>query len=140
MQSKNLLITIALAIAVGAASFYGGTVYQKNKSASPKMIRGNSGGQGGQRQGGMIRNTQNNGEFSNGEIVSKDDKSITIKTKDGSSKIIYFSGETSIGKSTSGNSSDLGIGEEVMINGKNNSDGSLSAQNIQIRPGITQQD
>jgi hypothetical protein len=54
--------------------------------------------------------------------------------QDGSSKIVYFSDSTMIGKSTQGAASDLNTGEQVMANGTSNPDGSITAQNIQIRP------
>jgi len=59
---------------------------------------------------------------------------MTVKTKDGGSKIVYFSDSIEIGKTTSGSSADLENGKQVMINGKANQGGSFTAQNIQIRP------
>lgn len=74
-----------------------------------------------------------NGDFAVGEIIGKDEKSITIKTPGGGSKIIFFSDSTSIGKSAEGSVSDLETGKQVMISGTVGSDGSLSAKNIQVR-------
>ncbi len=70
----------------------------------------------------------------NGEIIKKDDKSITVKANDNSSKIIYFSASTTISKFAEGSKNDLQIGDNIMANGTSNSDGSVVAQMIQMRP------
>ena len=103
---------------------------------APQNFSREENGSGFQRKTSEQRMGQNNsgGAFENGEIISKDDKSITIKTREGSSKIIYFSNSTTIGKTVDGSVSDLNIGNQVMVNGKNDSSGVITAQNIQIRP------
>jgi hypothetical protein len=77
---------------------------------------------------------ETNGGFATGQITAQDSTSITLKMRDGSTKIVFFSPSTSVGKSVSGAASDLAVGQNVMVNGTNNSDGSIAAQNIQIRP------
>jgi len=149
MQKKNIIICAVIIVVVAAGSFYGGMQYGMNKTKADQVAsRGNfpgganGGGQrsgtsanaGGQRTGGGT-----GGGFINGSILSKDDKSITVKSQDGSSKIIFFSDSTAIGKATPGSVSDLAIGQQVMVNGKANSDGTIAAQNIQIRPTETNQ-
>lgn len=140
---KNIIIALIILV-VGGGAFWGGVVYEKknlskvagqNKSGNMpfESRQGMQNGQGsGNRQNRMGNNS--NGDFLNGEIISKDDKSITIKTNDGSSKIVYFSDSTAIGKTTEGTADDLSAGIRVMVNGKSSSDGSYSADNIQIRP------
>jgi hypothetical protein len=51
-----------------------------------------------------------------------------------SSEIVLLSPTTQILKSVTGAASDLTVGSEVTITGTTNSDGSVSATSIQIRP------
>lgn len=138
-NKKVVAIAVIAVIAVGAGSFYGGTIYEKSRLEKQGLIRSSNISdrmqKGGQRAtpGGFNRGGEN-GEFVAGEIISKDEKSITVKTKDGGSKIVFFSDSTQIGKTTQGSSVDLNNKQEVVINGQSNSDGSIVAQNIQIRP------
>jgi len=137
-MKNNYLVTAILIIAFAAGAFYGGTLYQKSKQpsfgqfnrgttngTSRNGITGTSGGQRGQGQG--FRPV-------NGQIISADDKSITVKLTDGSSKIVLFSGSTQINKATQGTKSDLTQGTTVAVFGQDNSDGSVTAQNIQLNP------
>jgi hypothetical protein len=143
MNKKYLAAFIIAIIIVGAGSFYGGTAYEKNSLSTQGLLRNQGGnrlgqggpgnGQAGNRPGGFNRG-QNGGGFVGGQIVSKDDKSITVKGQDGSSKIIFFSDQTTVGKSVAGSIADLNNGQNVMVNGQANPDGSINAQNIQIRP------
>ncbi len=145
MKKQTLTIVIIAGIVIGTGAFYGGTVFEKKQQENQKaskmrnsddrMIqgKGQNGTSPGAMPGGLGRNGEN-GQFIAGEIIFKDDNSVTIKTRDGGSKIIYFSDSTQIGKTTDGTSGDLENGKELMINGKANQDGSITAENIQIRP------
>ena len=152
MNKNHYIAVIAMVVVVGGGAFYGGMQYGISKAKAIQVAaRGNFGGgaNGSQRIGAGIQGGQNGGQrmnggaigggFINGSILSKDDKSITVKSQDGSSKIIFFSDSTTIGKATAGSVSDLATGQQVMVNGKANSDGTIAAQNIQIRPMETNQ-
>lgn len=67
-----------------------------------------------------------------GEVINKDETSFTVKLPDGSSKIVLFSGKTSFNKTQEGSMSDLKEGEKVGVFGTENTDGSVTAQNIQL--------
>ena len=69
-----------------------------------------------------------------GEIIDKDETSITVKQADESTKIILLSENTGVSKTSEGSVDDLKAGETVMIFGQENPDGSISAANIQLSP------
>jgi len=116
--------------------------YKLMKNQSKKTVNANAFPMAGGFNGSGISGTKTpNGRttagFINGEIIAKDDKSITVKTQNGGSKIVFYSESTEVGKFVSGGSGDLEIGKTVMVNGKSNSDGSVTAQSIQLRPEVT---
>jgi hypothetical protein len=137
-MSKSTIVTVTIVVIIGSGTFYGGTIYEKNILTSQGLLRSanrNGFSQGSpQGQNNPGPRGRNSGGFIAGQILSKDDKSVTIKTPDGGSKIVFFSDSTQVGKTAEGSISDLDSGQEVMIGGTPNSDGSLTAQNIQIRP------
>ena len=71
-----------------------------------------------------------------GEIINKDEKSITVKMPDNSSKIILLSENTKINKATEGSVDDLETGKQVVVFGQENPDKSISATNIQLDFGF----
>lgn len=131
---KKILPIIIVALIVGGGAFYGGMKY--GQSSSPASQRQNGGfanfapGQAGTNGSG----SSTRGGFTNGEIIAKDDTSITVKLQDGSTKIIFYSASTNIGEIASGTNADLGVGKTVMATGTTNSDGSITATSIQLRP------
>lgn len=156
-MNKLIAIVIATAVVVGGGAFYGGMKYAESKSPrrlsqadfqnlqnlSPEerqqrlqeLGANASGAFGGDHAGGSgFRGGQRGGGFTAGEIIAKDDKSVTIKLQNGGSKIIFLSDSTEITKSASGTLGDLEVGKNVSVNGTVNSDGSVTAQMIQLRP------
>jgi hypothetical protein len=140
-MKKTIITVILVAVVIGAGAFFGGMKYGQSKSLTPQSFQNLTPQQrqqmfanaGGTRTG--ARNGQGaGGGFSAGQVIAKDDKSITIKMQDGSSKIVFYSGSTTIQKSVDGTASDLEVGQNVSTTGAANSDGSETALNIQIRP------
>jgi hypothetical protein len=136
MKAVKPMYVIIIAIIVGAVAFFGGMQYQKSQRAAGFAGRGGqfAGAQGAGGQFGGAQGTRRNGGAVMGEILSKDDSSVTVKMQDGSSKIVILSGSTSINKSASGTKDDLTTGERVAVFGTTNSDGSVTAQSIQLNP------
>ena len=131
-MKKVILVAIAVSILVGGGSFYGGMVYEKNQRGNIRNFQqgaGNMQGFANRQQGGV-------GGFIIGDIISKDDKSITVKLRDGGSKIIFYSNTTEVSKFAYGVSTDLEINKTVSVTGDANQDGSITAKTIQIRPMV----
>jgi hypothetical protein len=128
-MKNNLVITIVIVIIVGAAAFFGGIQYQKSKTPSFAQ------GQGGFRQR-MGQGQQGQTAFRpvRGNVLSIDNNTMTVKLQDGSSKIVILSGGTAFMKEASATKDDLKVGDTVMATGTSNSDGSVTAQSIQINP------
>ena len=135
--NKNtiLIVAIILIIVAGVGGFFGGIQYQKSQRASlasGQFTRGT--GQFAGRFGGGAGNGANRPVL--GQIVSSDERSITVKMSDGSTKIVILSSTTSINKADKGSVSDLKTGETVAAFGTANSDGSITAQSIQLNPQV----
>jgi hypothetical protein len=131
----NTPTLIVIALVIATASFFGGMKYQQSR---PRIAAGNF--QQGQRNGGVnfpggTTGTRNmNNRPVSGEILSSDDKSITVKQSDGSSKIVLITSTTTFNKAAEATKTDLKTGEKVSIFGVTNADGSVTAQNIQLNP------
>jgi len=129
-MNNSVIITIILVIVVGAGAFFAGTKYQAGKQQ--QNFRSQT-GRFGQGQGNGMMGRQGFRPVT-GEILSVGDNNITVKMPDGSSRIVVVSESTAINKASQGAKSDLKAGETVMVFGQQNSDGSVTAQNIQLNP------
>ena len=132
MNNKTKIIIAGL-ILIGI-SFYGGIKY--NQSKTPARGTGSALGQGfnrGQRSAGQ---NSTNG-FISGEVLSIDSTSVTLKMRDNGSKIVFVSPSTSVMKTVSGSLNDIKIGTQVTTVGTANTDGSITAESIQIRQATT---
>lgn len=128
-MKKNLMTTIIVAVLVGGGGFFVGMKYQQSKT--PVFNRQFTGQTNGRQGTGASRLGF---RPVNGEIISADEKSITVKLQDGSSKIVIVSETTQINKADQAAKEDLKVGEKVAVFGQENSDGSVTAQNIQLNP------
>jgi hypothetical protein len=130
MKNKNLLIAVVVAVVFGGAGFFGGMKYQQSKN--PRFSNRALGPSGSPN----FRGAQSGQNFRpvNGEIMSVDNKSITVKLSDGSSKIVLLSDSTAISKSESAAKEDLKVGEKISAFGSQNQDGSITANTIQLNP------
>jgi hypothetical protein len=135
-KNKKIYYIVGLVLVVVLA-FYFGTLVNKSKGNSFSKNRGS---QVGIQQNGinsMQKGQKNFGGMVAGEILSMDDKSITLKNRDGGSRIILLSSSTTIQKSVVGVLSDLKVGEQISVLGKSDVGGSITAQSIQTNIGTS---
>jgi hypothetical protein len=131
MNTKHIAALALVGVAIAGVSFYGGTLYAKGNAGfrpggTGTFTQSNFGSRGGMRGGA--------GGFSGGQILSMDSSSLTVKGPDGSTRIILLSASTTVMKTSSGSVADLSVGDEVSVTGAANSDGSITANAIQLRP------
>lgn len=130
----NNKIIIGISIILIGGAFYGGMLYGKSTAAATATNnRRNFQGMGGNFQGGAGGRNGGGGGNVNGEILSISDKIITVKMRDGGSKNVIYSASTPIRMFTEVKPEELKVGKTVTVNGTANSDGSVTAQIIQIR-------
>lgn len=119
-DKKTLIIAVVAIFLIGIA-FYAGAKYEKSKLSKMGLLKDSAtSATGSPASSNSIKGT----------ITAKDDKSVTIKTNDGSSQTVSVSSSTTYGQKGTKSLADLAIGEEVAISGQKNSDGTFSAQSI----------
>lgn len=128
-MNKTTIITAIVGLVVGLGIGYFGA-NALHPATTAQTARGNFTGMGGAARapGGS-----GNGLLS-GTVAAEDSGSITVNTRDGSSHVVLITPATTVSKSVSGSESDVSVGSTVIVSGTTNSDGSVSASSIQLRP------
>jgi hypothetical protein len=132
-MKKTILIFVLILIVLGVGAFYGGMKYGQSKNSFSRNFQNLFFEQRQQMFQGRVRAGAG---FLSGEVISKDEKSLTLKLPDGSTKIIFFSDSTQISKATEGTIDDIEIGKQIIVSGSQNSDGSYTAKTIQLSPHV----
>ncbi|MCF7860118.1 hypothetical protein K9M09_00655 [Patescibacteria group bacterium] len=141
LDKKQLAFFLVIVIIVAAISFYSGRMsaakigtntFNNYAGQADRMgaavngqgaVMGRAGAGTGTARANML----------SGEIMSKDENSLTVKLPDGGSKIVFFSPTTVINQLSTSTLEALNIGQNIVANGNLNSDGSLSALTIESR-------
>ena len=140
-EKTTYILTIVVAVVVGAAAFYGGMQYQKSQTSAPSQFVGMLGQQGapgqfaGRRDGSDRTAITGNRMFGGGitgEILSQDDTTMTVKAPNGSSKIVLFTDKTTFNTASAAAKTDLTLGQTVSVFGTPNADGSVTASTVQL--------
>jgi hypothetical protein len=125
IKSLIPIICVLVGLGVGFLAGFEFKAYQLKKGFNGNQT---ANGKGNTQQMGM------RGGAVMGSILSMDDKSVTVKLSDGSSKIVLFSDSTTYTNTVDAAKSDLKVGESVAVFGTSNSDGSVTATSVQINP------
>jgi len=148
-KSKKYILPVSLSVVFLVIGFGLGTLFQKTRLQSSFGNRtgqfqvgegmgnravGNRNIPTGQGNGTGLRDGTGSGAVF-GEVTKIDDTSITIKTIDGSSKIVLLSESTVFNKSALASKTDLTVGSQVRVDGTTDSNiGSVSGKTIEIDP------
>ena len=125
-----IIVAVILVIVAAAGGFFAGLMYQKTQaSALGAAGRSNFAGRFGQ-------SGQNAAAFRpvRGQVLSMSDTTLTVKMSDGSTKIVVLSSSTAFMQSTKAALTDIKTGDTINVVGTANSDGSVTAQDVQINP------
>jgi pectate lyase len=125
---KKHWLMIGLCVACAAIFFFVGMFYGKGTAPAAPSGRGFSSSSA--RAFGGTRGGFGGGS---GQVTAKDSQTITLQLQNGNSEVVFYSSSTQVIKPTAATISDVTDGTQVVIVGTQNSDGSLTAQSIQIR-------
>jgi hypothetical protein len=152
MSKKTKIGLIIGFVVVAVIAFYTGDKYANGQNTASVTQNASGYARTGAMASGAQRGARAGGGFVSGQIVSKDATSITVQlnvpagpNSDATtsamtgSKIVFYTNNTSIMKTTDGTADDLTLGKQVSITGTANPDGSVNAQSIQIRPAVPMQ-
>jgi hypothetical protein len=139
-MNKTVITAIMVAIIFGGGGYYFGT-QQAASSTTPTgaaAFAGRTGGAG--RFGGGAAG----GGFTTGTIISTGSGTMTIQMPTSTStsattgtKIVLFDSNTVVSELQTVPVSNLAVGQSVTVSGTANSDGSVTATSIQVRPART---
>lgn len=139
MKQNTVLIAIIVALVSGGVAFAGGIKYQEDHRSLKRGYQFDKfimhGGEG-KEMGMFFKGHRMGFRPVAGEIVSTNDTSITVKMEDGSTQVVKFTDDTDINKTEQGTKADLTPGEQVMVMGEENDDGSVSAEHIHLNPMV----
>jgi hypothetical protein len=129
---RTAIVAVLVAVLVGAAAFFGGTVYGQSRAQQQQGTRRFGAGASGQN--GNPANRARRGGIATGTVLAFDGKSVTVKLAAGGSQTAYVSGETTVTRSSDAKLSDLKAGLNVVIVGTPGTAGEITARSIQIVP------
>ncbi len=122
-------VILILGVGIGYSA---GAAYTAKNRVARQFPQGMNGRFEGGAMMGSPRGTLRGSSLS-GSVISKDEKSITLQTIGGGSRIIFMDPTTVYTKASSGSASLVTTGTNVFVTGNQNPDGSVTAQSIEVR-------
>lgn len=130
--NKTLVISALLVILALGGGFLAGITYEKGKTVVRNGFYAET--QGGQMRGRFGGQGRQNFRPVRGQVVSLDKNTMTVKLQNGNTEIVVFGQSTQFAKSSTASASEVQSGDTVMVVGTQNTDGSVTAQDVQINP------
>jgi hypothetical protein len=129
-MNTKIVGTAVIALVVG----FGAGYFAHSSSGTTGGYAAGMGRTGGAGFTGARGGMAGGGGFLAGTVAAEDSGSITLDTRDGSSHVVLLTPATTVSKSVTGTLSDVSVGSTIIVSGTTNSDGSVSASLIQLRP------
>ncbi len=126
--NKKTLVSAGLIVVIALGMFYIGAEYEKGKLSKLNSTCSLGKAKKSSKKHSVVTPSAN---AISGTITAKDDKTVTLKMADGTTKIVDYTAATTVGKNAKSTIADLVIGEEVTVSGQPNADGTFAADNIQ---------
>ena len=131
MNKNSILFTaIVLIIIAAGVGFYAGMQYQGSRT----RVNQNQLGSRNFGQFGGANGRNDNVRAERGQVLNVGNNTLTIKLNNGSTEIVVLSASTNYTKSQKASFSDIKTGDTLNVFGTPNSDGSVTASDIQINP------
>ncbi len=146
-MNNKIIVGIVAVVLIAGGAFYGGMLYGQSSTLS-SSAGGRFGSSAGSQRAARFAGGAAGGSgsmFITGDIIAAGPQSITLQLSNGStttpaaatgSKIVFLNSSTPIMKTAAGSLQDLNVGTHVVVTGATNPDGSIQAQDVQIRPMV----
>jgi len=144
MNKKAWITVVVVAVVVGGAAFWGGMTYAASKTTASTASRFAAGTAGFAGRTGAAGFSGAAGGGTVGTVVQVGSGSFTVQLPTSTSttattgtKIVLVDSATEIDELEAVPVSNLQVGQSVTVAGTSNSDGSVTASSVMIRPATT---
>ncbi len=127
-------VLAVLIVVAGIGGFFGGVQYQKGKQPAVPSFARNGDFATLRNVNGRVRGNFGGGGAVRGTVMSVQGSTLTVQDASGSSKIVILGSSTTVENTVTASVGDVTVGKTIMASGTSNSDGSVTATNIQLNP------